>query len=96
MSEFALIQCKHFNLNLIAGFAKLVEDQELPFCVNWTGPKILDMEINDKECQSALVKIVKGLDELKPNTKGWFQVFVIYLNCKMGMILQKLNLVRDL
>jgi hypothetical protein len=50
----------------------LVEDQELPFCVNWTGPKILDMEINDKECQSALVKIVKGLDELKPNTKGWF------------------------
>jgi len=52
------------------GFAKEVEDQDLPFCVNWTGPKILDMEINDKQCQTALIKIVEGLDELKPNTTG--------------------------
>ena len=46
---------------------------DLPFIVNWSGPNVKDMEINDKECLEAMVKMVNALAELQPNIKGIFK-----------------------
>ena len=40
---------------------------DLPFAVNWCGPVVKPMEVGDKECLSALVKIIGAFDELQPN-----------------------------
>ena len=42
----------------------------MPFALNWSGPPVKDMEVNDKDCQEALVNIIKALEVLQPNIKG--------------------------
>ena len=51
-------------------FAEEVEKEELPFIVNWTGPAAKDMEVNDKECLTAIVGIIKALEVLQPQIPG--------------------------
>ena len=52
------------------GFAKEVSRHDLPFQLNWSGPNIKDMRVDDNECLKALVKMVKALEELQPNIPG--------------------------
>ena len=53
-----------------AVLAEEVERDELPFIVNWTGPVVKDMEVNDKECLTAIVKIIEALEALQPQIPG--------------------------
>ena len=53
------------------GFAKRIENaDDLPFLVNWCGPDIKPMEVNDEACLNAMIKIVGAVDELQPDIKG--------------------------
>jgi len=52
------------------GFAKQVEIDELPFLINWCGPDIKSMAVDDKACLRALVKMISALDDLQPSIEG--------------------------
>ena len=54
----------------LPGFAKQVERDELPFLVNWCGPDIKAMAVDDKACLTALVKMISALDDLQPTIEG--------------------------
>ena len=60
-----------------AVLAEEVERDELPFIVNWTGPVVKDMEVNDKECLTAIVKIIEALEALQPQIPGIYVLFSI-------------------
>merc|ERR1719341_842979 len=46
------------------GFATEIKADKLPFIVNWCGPHVQNMEIDDKKCQATLIKIIEALEEL--------------------------------
>ena len=47
-----------------------MERADLPFTLNWSGPKVKEMEVNDGEVLAALTKLIGVLDDLQPNIKG--------------------------
>jgi hypothetical protein len=57
---------------IFPGFAQEVRLKDLPFIVNWCGPDVKTMEVNDDECLLALVKIIRALDDLQPKIEGRF------------------------
>jgi len=52
------------------GFAEEILRHNLPFQVNWSGPNVKDMKVDDEECLKTLVKMVTALEELQPNIPG--------------------------
>ena len=53
-----------------SGFATEIQEENLPFLINWTGPVVQDMEVDDKKCQLAMIKMIKAIEELQPNIEG--------------------------
>ena len=81
---------------VIAGLAQEVKKEDLPFLVDWAGPEVKPMEINDKECTQALVEIIRGLDDLQPKIKGKVknaQRLIIIDTVKVWECVSLLNLV---
>ena len=60
----------HLQLLLLSGFATEIKADKLPFIVNWCGPHVQNMEIDDKKCQATLIKIIEALEQLQPNIEG--------------------------
>ena len=67
---------KHKSLKF-SGFAREVSRDDLPFILNWTGPPVKSMMVDDQECLAALVKMIQAFDELQPNILGSFRLFNI-------------------
>ena len=47
--------------------AKLVPSNDLPFQVNWSGPDVKAMVVDDKTCLTSMVNFVGAIDNLQPN-----------------------------
>ena len=81
---------------VIAGLAQEVKKEDLPFLVNWAGPEVKPMEVNDKEGTQALVEIIRGLGDMQPKIKGKVknaQRLIIIDTVKVWECVSLLNLV---
>ena len=58
------------HLLCISGYAELVNVGDLPFVVNWCGPEIKPMTVNDAACVDAMISIIRSIDELQPKIEG--------------------------
>ena len=52
------------------GFATEVQEENLKFILNWSGPHIQDMNVDDRVCQTALIKLLRALEDLQPTIEG--------------------------
>lgn len=67
------MMCKPTFVIIISGFAKTINMDDLPFIVNWCGPEIKPMAVDDEICLVTLVKIIDAIDDIKPEMEGKFQ-----------------------
>ena len=65
------------NCTSSLGFAVEVLRHNLPFQVNWSGPNVKDMKVDDEECLKTLVKMVRALEELQPNIPGVLYIDIL-------------------
>ena len=42
----------------------------MKFILNWSGPHIQDMNVDDRVCQTALIKLLRALEDLQPTIEG--------------------------
>lgn len=40
--------------------------------MNWCGPDIKPMAVDDKACMTAIIDIIAAIDDLQPNIEGNF------------------------
>ena len=58
------------NITFFLGFAKAVKVEDLPFLINWCGPNVKSMVVDDKACLTSLVNMIAAIDDLQPDIDG--------------------------
>ena len=58
------------NITFFLGFAKAVKVEDLPFLINWCGPDVKSMVVDDKACLTSLVNMIAAIDDLQPDIDG--------------------------
>ena len=58
-------------------FAKLVLSKDLPFQVNWSGPDVKAMVVDDKTCLASMVNFVGAIDNLQPSLEGKLLLWIL-------------------
>lgn len=61
----------------LSEFAKAILPSNLPFVVNWSGPEVNSMAVDDKACLSSMVKFIAAIDNLQPNIEGKSKCLVL-------------------